>query len=130
MKKYFCGKCGKRLKTYQELCPFCGFKKVIVNDKSCSEDNIKVIRKVKIEEKAKGRESLKIKQKQKGFKKFVRESIDGWFPSGDKKKFPDGVQKIRVINKENHKYQEKVINNATGEIVVNKNENLLEHKKL
>jgi len=42
--------------------------------------------------------------------------------------FPEGVQKTRIINKKNDKYQEKVINEATREVMVNKDEKLSEHK--
>jgi hypothetical protein len=56
------------------------------------------------------------------------EFLQGWFPSGNKTKFPEGIQQTRVIDKKNDKYQKKIINEATGEVVVDKDEKLSEHK--
>lgn len=112
--KYFCQNCKKELSKGQKSCPYCG--------------SVKRDIKVEINEKIKIRESLRVRQKRKGFKKFMVEFWQGWFPSKNSGKFPDGVQKTRVIDKYNNRYQEKVINEATREVLVDKNEKLSEHK--
>jgi len=112
--KYFCQNCKKELNEGQKPCPYCGSEKRDI--------------KVEVREEIKIRESLRGRQKRKGFKKFMVEFLQGWFPSKNKKEFPDGVQKTRLIDKKNDKYQEKVIDEKTGKIVVNKDEKLSEHK--
>ena len=67
-----------------------------------------------------------------GFKKFVIEVITGWRPSGDKKKYPNGINIYRVINKKNptnkESYQEKIVDEKTGKICRNIKEPLCKHK--
>lgn len=84
--------------------------------------------KVEITETMNSKDNLQGRQKCKGFKKFMIEILQGWFPSRDKAKFPKGVQKTRVIDKKSNRYQEKVSNAATGEVVEDKDEKLSEHK--
>lgn len=86
--------------------------------------------KVEVREEIKIIESLRGRQKRKGFKKFMVEFLQGWFPSKNKEEFPDGVQKTRLIDKKNDRYQEKVINEKTGEVKVNKDIKLSEKNKL
>ncbi|KUK99050.1 MAG: hypothetical protein XE08_0267 [Parcubacteria bacterium 32_520] len=128
MEKYFCKKCGKGLKTNQEPYPFCGFKEVIVNDEGHGEDNVKIIHRVKIEAKVKGRESLKIRQKQRGFKKFMKEVIQGWFPNIITKDSEYGVDKLRIIDREKDEYHEVVKDLKNGDIIQDKHEPLSQHK--
>ena len=112
--KYFCQNCKKELTEDQKPCPYCDSEKRDI--------------KIAIKEEIKIRESLRGRIKSKGFKKFKVEFLQGWFSSKNKKEFPDGVQKTRLIDKENNKYHEKVTNEKTGVVVVNKNEKLSEHK--
>ena len=84
--------------------------------------------KVEITETMNSKDNLQGRQKCKGFKKFMIEILQGWFPSRDKAKFPKGVQQTRVINKKNDRYQKKIINEATGKVVVDIDEKLSEHK--
>jgi len=114
--KYFCQNCKRELNEDQKLCPYCG--------------SVKRDIKVEIKEEVKVRASLRGRQKRKGFKKFMIEFLQGWFPSKNKSRFPDGVQKERVINKESDRYQEKVTDATTGAVVVNKDGKLSEHKRL
>jgi len=83
--KYFCQNCKKELSGDQKPCPFCG----------CEKRDVKVT----ISETLKIRESLRGRQKRKGFKKFMVEFLQGWFPSENKEKFPEGVQKTLIIDK-------------------------------
>jgi ribosomal protein L36 len=75
---------------------------------------------------------LKARQKRKGFGKFIKEIIQGRFSSIDKEKHPEGVEIMRIINKEepNKKdsYQEKVKDVKTGKITRNIKEPLSQHK--
>ena len=112
--KYYCQKCEKELRANQKPCPFCG----------CKNRDIKVC----ISETLKIRESLKGRQKRAGFKKFMIEFLQGWFPSKDKKKFPEGTERTRVIDKEKNRYQERVKNIKTGKITRNIEESLSQHK--
>jgi len=75
------------------------------------------------------RESLELRQKQKRFKKFMKEIISGWFPSRDKERFPEGVKKIRVIDKEKGWYREKVDDVKPGVITRNIEQPLRQHNK-
>ena len=113
-KKYFCQKCGRELEADQKPRPFCG----------SANRNIKIA----IEERIVIRENLKARQKRKGFRKFIREIIQGWFPSGDKRKHPEGINKIRIIDKEKDSYQEKVKDVKTGKITRNIEEPLSKHR--
>ena len=49
--------------------------------------------KVNIEEKIVVRETIRGRQKRKGFKKFSKEWVQGWFPSKAKERYPEGVKK-------------------------------------
>lgn len=107
--KYFCQNCKKELKSNQEPCPYCGFKMVFSSDEG------------------QGRESLELRQKQKGFKKFMKEIISGWFPSGDPK-LKKGVDMARIIDKEKKEYHHIVKDVATGEVIHEEHEPLSQHK--
>lgn len=114
--KYFCQNCKRELSEDQKPCPYCGSEKRDI--------------KVEIKEEIKIRENLRGRLKSKGFKKFAIEFLQGWFSSGDKAKFPKGIQQTRVIDKKNDKYQKKIINEATGEVVIDKDIKLSEKNKL
>jgi hypothetical protein len=115
--KYFCQNCKRELNEDQKPCPYCGSIKRDIDVEMKREE-------------IKSRDSLRGRQKRNGFKKFMIEFLQGWFPSKNESRFPDGVQKERVINKEGDRYQEKVTNATTGAVVVNKDGKLSEHKRL
>ena len=73
-------------------------------------------------------EGFRIKQKVKGFKNFMIESILRHKSSGDIKKYPKGVIEERKIDKKNKTYYQKVINKKTGKVTHFENESLLKHK--
>jgi len=112
--KYYCKRCGTELEINQKICPACGYNKIIV--------------KKTVELKIPIRSNLKIRQKHEGFKQFIREIIQGWFPSGDKKKHPEGVEKRRIIDREKNKYLEEVKDIKTGIVTHNIQEPLDQHK--
>ena len=91
--KYFCQNCKKELNEDQKSCLCCG--------------NVKRDIKAEIKEEIKIRASLRGWQKRKGFKKFMVEFLQGWFLSKDEKKFPEGIQQTRLIDKKNNRYQKK-----------------------
>jgi len=116
--KYFCRNCGRELKSNQKPCLFCG----------CNNLDIRV----NFIETTKIRFNLKLRRKRKGLGKFIKEILQGWFPSIDKNKHPEGVEKMRIIDKENpnkkDSYQEKIKDVETGKITRNVKEPLCQHR--
>jgi len=113
-KKVYCQKCGKELKADEKPCPICG----------SFNRNVKLT----IEEELKPRSSLKVRQKRKGWGKFIREIIQGWFQRGDKRKYPKGVEKKRIIDKEKDYYKKEVKDLKTGKITKKTEEPLSKHR--
>jgi len=66
-----------------------------------------------------------------GKKDWVKEVISGWFPSINKIKHPEGVEKKRVIDREHYKkknsYQERIKDIKTDIITKNVKETLENH---
>lgn len=115
---YYCKICNKELTSKDKICPYCGSKNRIIN--------------LTISETFIPRGSLISRKYPQGIKKWVLEIISGWFSSGDKARYPNGVKKIRVINREDPKkpdsYKEKIIDSKTGKIVRDIEESLEKHK--
>lgn len=117
--KYYCQECGKELKQDERPCPYCGSNKREI--KTNLYENIRV------------GESLGIKKYDKSnLKKWIQKSISGWFSSGDKKKYPEGVERTMSIDRtdpnRDGSYKEKVIDLATGEVVRDVEEKLIDHR--
>lgn len=70
------------------------------------------------------RDSIKLKKKNKD-NKIVSEHFSGYQSSH---KYPEGVSKIRVIDRENNMYQEEVRIWGTNEVVYFKEEPLDQHQ--
>lgn len=120
MNGYFCKECNHRKWLYEWLkinfCFYC-------RKKTPNNVNIAVSDKVSI------RDNIKVRIKRKGFKKFVIETIGGWFQNiitGDTKY---GVNKERIIDREKNEYHETVKDLKTGKIIRDCHEKLTEHKK-
>lgn len=115
---YYCKDCNKELTLKDKVCPYCGSNKRIIN--------------LTISETLTPRGSLISRKYPRGIKKWVLETISGWFLSTDKAKHPNGVKKIRIINRENPKkpnsYKEKIIDSKTGKIIRDIEEPLEKHK--
>jgi DNA-directed RNA polymerase subunit RPC12/RpoP len=111
--RFFCQTCGTELSPEASLCPKCGsrLRRVV---KVVSED-IQV------------KESLSMRHKGKGFRRFMLEVIQGWFPSKHPKT-SDGVDKLRIIDKERDEYHEVVKDAVSGEIIHEKHEPLSQHR--
>lgn len=75
------------------------------------------------------KESLKLKKTKIGTRKFILESIQGWFPSKRKDLSPKGVRKIRIVDRERDYYKEEVIDEVTGRVIRYVEEKLSDHKK-
>lgn len=73
------------------------------------------------------KDSLKLRKSKSGVKRFIYESISGWFPSIRKDLSPDGVTKIRVIDREKNYYKEEVVDIKTGRVIRSIEEKLSEH---
>jgi len=109
-----CRHCGTELPpTHTGPCPKCGGKSRVL-DLAVS-DGVVV------------HESIGIRQKRKGFGKFMIESIQGWFQSINPK-LNKGVHKERIIDKERNEYHETVKDATTGKIIRDIHEPLSQHK--
>ena len=75
------------------------------------------------------RESSKLKSFIGSTRKFVCETISGWFPSYRKDLSPNGVQKERVIDRKNDGYKEYVVDIKTGRVLRDIDEKLTGHRK-
>ena len=71
--------------------------------------------------------TIKVRQKRKGFRKFIKEILQGRFPSGSPK-LKKGVDKVRVINKEKDEYHETITDASTGVVIHDRHEPLSQHK--
>lgn len=74
------------------------------------------------------RDSIGLKTFAGAIKKFVAHIISGWFPSIRSDLSPEGVQKMRVVDRQNNRYQEKIIDVKTGRIIRDIDEKLSDHK--
>jgi hypothetical protein len=71
--------------------------------------------------------SLRARKKRKGVGRFVKEILQGWFPSGDPK-LKNGVDIVRIVDKEKHEFHHIVKDVATGEVTHEEHEPLEQHK--
>ncbi|MBZ9577686.1 hypothetical protein KJA13_01470 [Patescibacteria group bacterium] len=118
MNGYFCKECNHRKWLYEWLkINFCFYCK----KKTPNNVNITVSDKVSI------KDNVRIKIKRKGFKKFVIETISGWFSSVNPR-LNKGVNITRTIDKEKKWYDHVVKDANTGEIIHEEHEPLDEHK--
>jgi hypothetical protein len=112
--KCWCRHCGTELPpSHTGPCPKCGENGKNINLTPSDRVNIK--------------DSLRARQKRKGFSRFMREILQGWFPSGDPK-LKKGVDKVRIADKEKNEYHEVVKNAETGETIREVHEPLSQHK--
>ena len=112
--KCWCQHCKKELHpSHTGPCPYCG-KRGKVHEISISDAIV-------------FHDSINIRQKRRGFGKFMIESIQGWFPGGDPK-LKKGVDKVRIIDKERNEYHETVTDAMTGEVIHDEHKPLSQHK--
>lgn len=115
---FYCKNCSFKLSKEVKICPKCG----------CSNKLVKmnVGGELKFRSTLKGRKFILDK------KGWVKEVLSGWFSSGNKAEFPEGIEKKRVIDKEHYKnedsYQEKIKDIKTGKTVRDIKESLEKHR--
>ena len=109
-----CNECGAQFKKDGTKCPDCGSSDIVV-------------RKVVGGGTVYPRGSLRAREKTKGFGKFMKEVIQGWFSSKDPK-LSKGVEKERIIDKRGDKYDEVVKDAKAGRIIHETHESLRQHK--
>jgi hypothetical protein len=73
-------------------------------------------------------DSIRLKKFKGLFSTFIKETIDGWFPSKRKDLSPLGVYKIRTVDREQDHYTESVIDKETGRIIRFVDEKLSQHR--
>lgn len=73
------------------------------------------------------RGSLRARKKRKGIGGFVKEILQGWFPSNSPA-LKKGVHKERIVDKEKNEYHETVKDAVTGEVIRDIHEPLSQHK--
>ena len=110
---YLCLDCNKNLDLEEKQCLVCGCNKRLI--KAVFNDTLSI------------KDTIHLRQKREGFKKFIVELLQGYFPSVNDK-LREGVFKRRLIDKQHNKYEELVINNKNGIIIRNVSEPLNEHK--
>ena len=88
---YSCSQCHRQLKKNETQCPACGSRNRDIN--------------IKEWEKLKVSESFEMKKFLQGMKGFITHLKQGWFPSGDVKKHPEGVDLVQSIDRENNSYK-------------------------
>jgi len=74
------------------------------------------------------RDSMELKSFAGSTKKFIYHVISGWFPSIRKDLLPEGVNKLRSIDRQNNRYQEKITDYKTNRVIRDVNEKLTDHK--
>lgn len=117
---YFCKECGHKKWLFHLLkiryCFFCR-KNTLNNIYVSLSDTIRF------------RESIMVRHKGQEFKKFISETISGWFPNIITKDSKYGVDKKRIIDKGKDEYHEVVRDLKTGRIIRDCHEPLSKHKQ-
>jgi hypothetical protein len=74
------------------------------------------------------RDSMESKSFVGSAKDFITHVISGWFPSHRKDLSPEGVNKLRNIDRKNNRYQEKITDYKTYRVIRDVDEKLTDHK--
>lgn len=109
-----CKNCKRGYEDSEKPCPFCGH--------TIRDISIKIVEELKI------RDSIELIKFKKSRKKFLSKTKNGWFPSGDVTKYPDGVNLIQTVDRENKNYTKKVYDAKTGKVLKDLEEPLNQHK--
>ena len=110
----------------KRICSRCGAKKESLFCSSCQTDTLsKII--ISISATINLRTGLEGKKFGQGIKKVLIEFVGGWFKSGDHK-LPNGVYKVRTIDREKNEYHEVVKKYGTEDITHEMHEPLCEHR--
>jgi hypothetical protein len=119
----------KETVNHGHFCQECGHKKWLSGliggrfRLHCRKNTVSDIR-ISVLETITARDSFKLRRKSPGFKRFAVEVIGGWFAS---RRYKDGVELSRSLDKEKDEYHEVVKDYKTGKIVHENHEKLSEH---
>src|SRR3569623_2050732 len=111
--EYRCQQCKQVLDNKREPCPSCG--------STLRDIHVQVTDEVVV------RDSLSFKKFAENSKKFLSHLKQGWFPSKNIERYPDGVEITQNIDRENNLYTKKGVDSKTNEIVKDLQEPLHEH---
>lgn len=109
-----CERCGAELKESDKVCPKCGSTKKAFERKAFTTVGLRIVK-------------FSARQKRKGFKKFMKEMVSRWLPSGSPE-LKQGVYEERIIDKEKDKYNQTIKDARTGEIIHEEHEPLSQHR--
>ena len=84
--------------------------------------------KIELSDTIKVRDNIELKSYVGSVKKFISHIISGWFPSNRTDLSPEGVSKLRNIDRRNNRYQEKIVDCKTDRIIRDVDEKLTDHK--
>jgi hypothetical protein len=110
-----CQKCNKTYDDKIRPCPYCGY--------NLRDLSVFVVDEISL------KESFGLKTFRGKIKKFLSHTKIGWFPSNDKEKYPNGVNLIQTVDRENNLYIKKVYEDKTNRELKNLEEPLDKHIK-
>jgi hypothetical protein len=110
-----CGDCGEELKQGEKQCPKCGSTKKAYRVEFSVGLTIEATK-------------MGTKQKRRGFKRPINETLSRKKRSGDPKLKGLPVKEERAIDRQQDTYDKVIKDAETGEIIVEKHERLSEHK--
>lgn len=84
--------------------------------------------KIELSETITVRDSIVLKSFTGSAKKRISHIISGWFPSFRRDLSPEGVNKLRIVDRKNNHYQEKITDYKTGRVIRDVDEKLTDHK--
>ena len=109
-----CGQCQEELKPGDKHCPKCGSTQKAYERKASVKIGLKVV-------------ETRATQKGKGFKRYMKQLVSRWRPSGDPE-LKNGIQEERIIDKEKNEYHQICKDAKTGDITHEEHEPLSQHK--
>jgi hypothetical protein len=111
-----CIDCGSELKQEDNKCPKCGSTRRMLN--MVITDGIVI------------RDGIGTKQRRKGFKRPITESVSNRFKKSGDPKLKDGVLEDMSIDRINDKYHQVVKDAKTGKIIHEEHESLSRHNNI
>lgn len=119
-------KIALKLKKHKTCCLICERGKINKYCEYCKKETGNLF-KIVITDTVKVRESICIEQRMTGVKKYFKKVFQGYEPSNNYKKYPEGVEKYQNVDRENNWYDKIVKDNRTGTIIRKIHEPLDKH---
>lgn len=116
----------EKSKSHQTYCIECEKEKTKKYCDECQKETGNLF-KITLTEEVRAKESLGIEQRRFGIKKYIKKIFQGYQTSINKKRHPDGVDRLMNIDREKNWYDEVVKDNTTGKIFREVHEPLSEH---